>query len=182
MTAAPRWRQKGRGVRGLTGEQKANQRRGPNSPPGPLETLLVLKGHSLQHTCPLGLHITGARGKTALSWFRYSCLLWPNVRKPACKHRLPYYSPRQHGDTAVLTGDSCLGPHVLITETSPTPISPLTQRKTRCLSFIRKLMANHAASHGPTGKQQKSPLHKAPITPDSVPIAHPFFNMRILNS
>lgn len=169
-------------MRGLTGEQKANQRRGLNSPPGPLETLLVLKGHSLQHTCPLGLHILGAGGKTALSWFRYSSLLWPNIRKPVCKHTLPYYSPRQHGDTAVLMGDSCLGPHVLITESSPAAISPLTQRKTRCLSFIRKLMANHAAAHGPIGKQQKRPLHKAPITSDSAPIGHPFFNMRILSS
>ena len=43
VTAAPRWRQKGTGVRGLTGEQKANQRRGLDSPPGPQlgETLLV---------------------------------------------------------------------------------------------------------------------------------------------
>ena len=144
-------------MRGLTGEQEANQRRGPNSPPGPLETLLVLKGHSLQHTCPLGLHITGAGGKTALSWFRYSCLLWPYIRKPAGKHRLPCYSPRQHGDNAVLTGDSCLGPHVLITETSPTLISPLTQRKTRCFPFIRKLMANHAAAHGPRETTKEPP-------------------------
>ena len=43
VTAAPRWRQKGRGVRGLTGEQKANQKRGLDSPLRPQlgETLLV---------------------------------------------------------------------------------------------------------------------------------------------
>lgn len=74
------------------------------------------------------------------------------------------------------------GPKVLISESSPALISPLTQRKPRCLSFIRKLMANHTAAQGPTGKQQKIPLHKAPITPDSAPTTHPSFNIRILSS
>ena len=74
------------------------------------------------------------------------------------------------------------GPKVLISESSPALITPLTQSKPRCLSFIRKLMANHTAAQGSTGKRQKIPLHKAPITPDSAPITHPFFNIRILRS